>query len=969
MALWKPPKKGGNDGHLQHVVDLAARICTLLKDRLQPLPDIEQEVETTIKRSFPLPRSTISPGKANELDRLGSQLWNATTNLCRANEDERDASIALPTRRRVIVVFRVFGYLLIDAAHNVVPPRGKDFEQHVRTFKVALKACRSCLETSELGLAQGVLEKCSAYATAAVEDVPTIGVTNDKEADTEYHNTLNVLVVEYYLLRMTHAWKSDRFDLADHFFVKVSQATLATCASLTEKAADLFHRASRSLVKQKRWDAAIQWCERAIQSLNSCEMEELSFNVPELRLAITVTYVEALLASHVSDAQSRAAGLVEQLENAYGMSNRLTVALLRFRILTAIRPVDSDELQSTLSHIIRVVLLTEKTFRMVMQTLHEARHDSTQCALAALQQLIVSRLLVNIAPDGNDDEMACEWLERATVTYVLFATTLPEQASNPLTNSMLPLFDTIFNRTKRSFSPEATHTAQTLLWKKANIVSGDDIGVICRLLSHSLFDSAGQVNKARIGRKAISAALARNDANAAREAFFQLPAALQCESLTRFLLFKAALLDGDHELAYECLDIITKHADRDPSCLYACVLAAQQSNMRRLAVAAMQRLIGKQPTGVHLPSLLRCTARLLIGEIEAQQQLSDGTMEEIVTLFERASQSRDVFHNVIDEQWRSEIQWWSKNAFNFALRFCADMHPEHLVRLLAVCTALMAEHPTDDGIMHRDHFVNRKLLCNFLASSALIVLARANDDGSEYGMQCYLRARGEITDFRSSAETALKQRSSKHGDNDVTTRRLFELLKFDLECILKLQLWDELDEAVRYFLSFEGTNRWDTLTDLVLISHDRATAAGVNAAATARIPQLLQKCINETWKQDKDITKMARWLRLTFGTHAKDEECDFALKIVQQAAAVAKKGDDGETERYPDDELQWLATTAFNKAVDWLHARHVEAAEPWITAALELARYADDNGALHATLTHKRELAKKRARNAAASPV
>ena len=190
------------------------------------------------------------------------------------------------------------------------------------------------------------------------------------------------------------------------------------------------------------------------------------------------------------------------------------------------------------------------------------------------------------------------------------------------------------------------------------------------------------------------------------------------------------------------------------------------------------------------------------------------------------------------------------------------------------------------------------------------------------------------------------------------------MLKYQLECIFKLQQWNDLDPAIKSLLGFEGVDQWDSLADLLIVIHERTTHLEVASSAHARITELLQRCINETWKKNRDISKMSRWLRLAFSIYLVDDKAGLALKIVQQAADIAKRGYQNEKDVYPGDELQWLACSAFNKAVDLLSAGHHASVNAWIEAALEVARYAADNGALRAHLTYKREVAEERMRAA-----
>ncbi|KAI7526228.1 hypothetical protein KC331_g17085 [Hortaea werneckii] len=351
-------------------------------------------------------------------------------------------------------------------------------------------------------------------------------------------------------------------------------------------------------------------------------------------------------------------------------------------------------------------------------------------------------------------------------------------------------------------------------------------------------------------------------------------------------------------------------------------------------------------------------------ELESAESRTNEAAEEIVSLFERARDNIKVLRQGTEDQWRVEIQWWSKTAYNLALKLCDTIHPELLVRLLTVCVRFLDCYPSDGGAMHAEDVLRRKSSCHFLSACGLIVLARSANNDHEYGRRMYLQARQEIASFRADVDKIEKTRiGDASTDKESTTRssRLFQLLKFDLEAILHLQQWQQLNQAFSTFLNFPGGgDNWDSLADLILIIHQQAPSIELGPHATSRIPQVLQRCINETWKKDRDIVKMSRWLRLAFSMHLHDQDNGLALKLVEQAAAIARKGYNAEGEEYPNVELTWLATMAFNKAIDCFASGDYGGCQSWADAALELAYYADDNGSLHAHLTEKRKLAESR---------
>jgi hypothetical protein len=53
---------------------------------------------------------------------------------------------------------------------------------------------------------------------------------------------------------------------------------------------------------------------------------------------------------------------------------------------------------------------------------------------------------------------------------------------------------------------------------------------------------------------------------------------------------------------------------------------------------------------------------------------------------------------------------------------------------------------------------------------------------------------------------------------------------------------------------------------------------------------------------------------------------------------------------YPPEELEWLATTTFNRAVDLYCASDDAACKRWAELALSVALFVDDGGELHGLL-------------------
>lgn len=229
-------------------------------------------------------------------------------------------------------------------------------------------------------------------------------------------------------------------------------------------------------------------------------------------------------------------------------------------------------------------------------------------------------------------------------------------------------------------------------------------------------------------------------------------------------------------------------------------------------------------------------------------------------------------------------------------------------------------------------------------------------DQEEYISQCYLHAQSRIHLFHQLYDKLPDAAPNR----EAMDSRAFAMLKFSLECILQLKQWEKLSDALKACLDTPGVGRWDALADLLIITHRELDRA--QDSHTEMMTQLLQRMINDSWKREKDICKVARWLRFTFVLCLGHTKGDFSLKLLQQAASMAENGFRNKHDPYPESELQWLSTASFNHAVDLL-GEQSETYISWMDGALEVARWSQDGGALHAVLHANKLVAMERGKD------
>ena len=210
-------------------------------------------------------------------------------------EENQDSGVRQEDGTRQIVVLRVFAFFLIDAAQESCARLEKGSEPRLRALKVGLKACRFCLDKGDLDIALKVLERCAEYVSVNNEKSPLVRIVGNEDGGDE-RAARRDLTSEFYLLRVTHAWKSGRLDLAEHFLSKLSVSGIAGSSQLSHKAANTFWEAGKSLSKGKSTESALRWLDRALDALNAVDLDRTNNDAKELRLAITSTLGESYIA-------------------------------------------------------------------------------------------------------------------------------------------------------------------------------------------------------------------------------------------------------------------------------------------------------------------------------------------------------------------------------------------------------------------------------------------------------------------------------------------------------------------------------------------------------------------------------------------------------------------------------------------------------------------------------------------------
>ncbi|KAI5240059.1 hypothetical protein E4T43_06366 [Aureobasidium subglaciale] len=868
-----------------------------------------QELEHILARHCTRPPAA----KAAALDRLGTKIWNAAIRL------KDQSSPLLKTWPLLEPQLRVLSFFLLDTAQRSYVKHGsKSSAQNlVRVFKTALKAARICIAANALDLCTRLFEKVAEYVEH--KHGPPPEHKKDKQ-ESEAEGMITELAADYHLLRATVAWEQDKPDSVSFWLARVLfHPDRADMVHLAEKKADLTYEVGKAALKNKQFDSAVRWLEQSHEVFDNLDPEMLSSELCDLRLVVRLDLI-----------------MLDQ-ENGF----RTEVYLLRLDIIFAQTPFQLEEFcgEGTFKSVMYQIqklntfdVESEGTNRTAVTNSNPGPHSHLACQNLSF---LLSRLLA-------ESPVAQKSVEKVVVTRIWIASLSLHVQYHP--SELEIMFDDVANTKDMKLSPEAAHASQSLLWKAVTafqqLENEDEAAKWCKLASHDIFESSGEINKAKLARKMMTVGLAKGDAASARKAYYQMPDSGKQAAMTQYLMYKIAL----QEAAKSLEGVLKACSKSTEKYLYACALEAQQIGDRRQFIVTMNTVLEfyeRSPSSsIKLPVLLRCIVGSMETELNQGDMPLDAGLTELCKVFEAAMRHGISFKNADDDDsYVTELRWFACHSYNTALKYCSDMHPELLLRFMMASVALIdllrQENDKEDGLL------NRLLLCRLLAASTLIVLARS-EDNIERALQLFLDARRQIEAFHLEYQKAIQSKSLQPEVISDLEVKEFEMIKFDLEAIMRLENWNDLDKTLSMCLSPTHSNRLESAADLILHIHTHITSScqlsPSMSTLLAKIPSVMEKIINACYRNNKDITRLARWIRCLFQMCLSSNPA-LSLRCLDQAASIATKASVA-LEKYPQVEIEWLATTAFNHAVDLWFGNEDEGekeAGSWAQKALMLA--------------------------------
>lgn len=372
---------------------------------------------------------------------------------------------------------------------------------------------------------------------------------------------------------------------------------------------------------------AEKWLQRAWDAINGQKLQELPRDAVELRMAILRSLVTVLMGLQTSESTEKAHNLVRYVESEVGDQPIVLVLSLEILDRSPAEVFDSETYGDILRRMIRSFQPSESSFKILAYHIRKVHAKSPGLGCAILDEFLVS-----LIKSGQTD-----WIDKAVVTRV-FMTTSQRDFTGSIGEAEKAL-----SRLEQPVSSDASFSAQTLIWKKieANYTQGqyELAEKWCQLAISPAFTNSGPINNAKVQRKLLLCAMARNDVDSAKSTFFSMSRDAQADAMTQYVMYKAMARSGDRSLAAEHLEAVAKASPSRLYLLYACVADSQQVKDRLIAIDAMKKLSEvcdfQHPGPVHLPALLRCTIMLVHGLLESGDDAQeDSAVADLCALFD-----------------------------------------------------------------------------------------------------------------------------------------------------------------------------------------------------------------------------------------------------------------------------------------------------------------------------------------------
>ncbi|KAL4785183.1 meiosis protein SPO22/ZIP4 like-domain-containing protein [Aspergillus varians] len=879
-------------------------------DTLTLSNETQELLEKTLHR-LPLLTDSTSASTRRQLDKEGTNLWNMRKLRAKRTEENHDFVL--------ICKVKALAYAMLDAT---APKTGSG---NYRSLELAFKVVKACIENGLINLSQKMMESAATRLDLMERSKPDTDMAKFEAFSTEY-----------YMLRIHLAWSQERPDIADHLFSKIPETktiaqqrvVVGTCYTIGDMA-----------LRAGQYDTATIWLGRAV---TVCEpwsgdgSHGIAQRLKDKRLLVLHAYARSNLHFTTAASEGQLRRALDLLRTEYGSS--FPVLVFSLEVLSK-----EDELNEEYFETLQSSIKEMDDGDMIVKIVY---HYITKIRSLSLERFVEAcgLLLAKLAVlDMNTKD---QWMEKIFVS-VIWAVTNTNSSSVYLPNLVEAAAQALTESSSDMPSENAAQASLVLIWKYIDtMVSKGFISIgeqWCRfLLKQPMFQKTPDI-EAKAFRKLIRCVLEQYNPSTARQIFEGIPEACKTCPFTLYLLYRLALLADDLCLTTVYIQSLCKQG-ADAKYIWSCVADALHLGKTSIAIQSLEDVMAISDDNsfekLQISQILQyviCTTRKdnlahredLLGRITS-------LLGSALTAAETGQ--RKPFSSV-------ELRWFSWKSYSIALELYKLFSAQVIIKLLNISTNFMELDQKETGAESNTGLLDHHLKCAFLQSMIMVTEAR-REKSSAKKEHHYKEVRRATKQFRIHIQSlGLDSVMDPHPHTWLDKYRI--ILSFDFEATVFLRQWNDLAKVIETSKPIISARLSSVFLDCLLRS----------GAPSSYISQFVKQMIRTFHSSpspylnpetDSYFTEyLPRHLRCLLTLSIQAEEYILAESVLDQALILARNNNNTnnstQAPHYPKDELQWLATTAFNRAVEFFLVSADGECRRWAGKAIALADLIEDD--------------------------
>lgn len=209
----------------------------------------------------------------------------------------------------------------------------------------------------------------------------------------------------------SQAWQDNQLEVAEHTYTKADDLLKRSKPASSEKIADSIFQIGKGLLTKQDFPMAEKWLERAWDLINHQELQAMSRDAVEMRVAILQALVAVLMGIQTTESINKAQNFVRYVESEIG--DQPVILLLNLEILSKspAEAFDGEAYAHVLRRMIRSFQPTEAHFKLLSHQIHILH---VKCP--ALGCSVLEEFLTHLVKNGQS-----HWIDKVVIKRVHMA--------------------------------------------------------------------------------------------------------------------------------------------------------------------------------------------------------------------------------------------------------------------------------------------------------------------------------------------------------------------------------------------------------------------------------------------------------------------------------------------------------------------------------------------------------------------